>query len=290
MVQLLHVWNRSCLYLITSTGSPKFTIDLAATPKHADFPSSHLANLLLPEPNTPNFSTSRCRPSGGSHLSAAPRSASPRAHRSGGEARALVPQEVRDGGGTAAGVPAPPRRRSAVPPPNPGPWDLPPRSRALLQSRPPGLRPRPQDPLGASRTAPARGPIPARSPALASPLRRRRRRRRERARTHARTYCVTSQPLMGSAPPHRAFQGGVPLRLHPPSNRSYVCASWFGSEGTRSLSRVCWVSTPFILSHDVFQLLSPKDICVLFNIGCLKDCYLHCITVRQRTPVKFCEV
>lgn len=82
-------------------------------------------------------------------------------------------------------------------PPNPRPWDLPPSSRPPLQSRPPRLRPRPQDPLGAARTAPARGPIPARSPALASPIRRR---HRERARTYARTPCVASQLPLGSAP------------------------------------------------------------------------------------------
>lgn len=82
-------------------------------------------------------------------------------------------------------------------PPNPRPWDLPPRARAPLQSRPPRLCPRPQDPLGAARTAPARGPIPAGSPALASPIRRR---HRERARTHARTSCVASQLPLGSAP------------------------------------------------------------------------------------------
>lgn len=82
-------------------------------------------------------------------------------------------------------------------PPNPRPWDLPPRSRAPLQSRPPQLRPRPQGPLGAARTAPARGPIPARSPALASPIRRR---HRERARTHARTSRATSQRPPGPAP------------------------------------------------------------------------------------------
>ena len=83
-------------------------------------------------------------------------------------------------------------------PPNPRPWDLPPSSRAPLQSLPPRLRPRPQDSLGAARTAPARGPIPARSPALASPIRRR---HRERARTHRRTSCVDSQLPPGSAPP-----------------------------------------------------------------------------------------
>lgn len=36
----------------------------------------------------------------------------------------------------------------------------------------------------------------------------------EHARTHARTSCVTSQPLMGSAPRPRALRGGVPLPLH----------------------------------------------------------------------------
>ncbi|CAI9151346.1 unnamed protein product, partial [Rangifer tarandus platyrhynchus] len=82
-------------------------------------------------------------------------------------------------------------------PPNPRPWDLPPSSRAPLQSLPPRFRPRPQDSLGAARTAPARGPIPARSPALASPIRRR---HRERARTHRRTSCVDSQLPPGSAP------------------------------------------------------------------------------------------
>lgn len=100
-------------------------------------------------------------------------------------------------------------------PHNPRPWDLPPRSRAPLQSRPPRLRPRPQDPPGAARTAPARGPIPAGSPALASPIRRR---HRERARTHARTSCVASQlpwappPGPRTPPRPRRAHGSPPVR------------------------------------------------------------------------------
>ena len=91
-------------------------------------------------------------------------------------------------------------------PPNPRPWDLPPSSRAPLQSLPPRLRPRPQDSLGAARTAPARGPIPARSPALASPIRRR---HRERARTHVLRRFPATPGLRSPPPP----QGRARLRV-----------------------------------------------------------------------------
>lgn len=87
------------------------------TPHLCHFPVLSPPPLLIsPRPLAPNpifFPPALRSPS----FRAAPRPASPRAHRSGGEARALVPQEVRDGGGTEAGVPAPPRRRSAAPPP-----------------------------------------------------------------------------------------------------------------------------------------------------------------------------
>lgn len=167
--------------------------------------------LVSPGSLAPNSALSPPAPRSPSFL-ATPLPAGRRAHRSGGEARALVPQEVRDGGGTAAGVPAPPRRRSAAPPPrtrDPGT----PRLVPGLRSSParPGSVPAPK-----IRWAPLAPPPPGARSQLGLrlwPLRSAAATVSEHVRTHARTHVLRRFPVTPGLRPQGRARRRVLARL-----------------------------------------------------------------------------